>query len=116
MAVRQRDSADDDPAGDMEMLVRALLANNSQTLDAMSAGVLAARHLGLVNDTRTFARELGLAHALVIRSVTMLSSELGLVAVDRQNERSQRVRYRLTARGRAMAERAWQQGNGDGSL
>ncbi|MEM6696727.1 MAG: hypothetical protein AAF626_18860 [Pseudomonadota bacterium] len=106
MAARQQDSANDDPAGDLETLVRALLAKNPSSLDAIAAGVLAASHLGLVNDTRTFARELGLAHALVIRSVTTLSSELGLITVDRQSDRSQRLRYSLTASGKAMVSSA----------
>ena len=108
MAAHPDESANDNVADEMAVLIRALLAQNPATLDAVGAGVIAARHLGLVRDTKTFARELGVAHALVIRAVTTLSSELGLIVVERHNERSQQVHYSLTESGRAMVDRACQ--------
>mgnify|MGYP001791751061 CR=1 FL=1 len=104
MAAHPGDSANDNVADEMAVLIRALLAENPDTLDALGAGVLAASYLGLVSDTKTFARELGVGHALIIRAVTTLSSELGLVAVERHSERSQKMHYRLTESGRALVD------------
>lgn len=103
--------ASDEDAGDaLSKRVEKLLATHSDTLDPIGATILAAADMGLVRDTRTFARDLGVAHALVIRSVTMLTSELGLLDVDRYNEKSQQVRYRLSDKGRALIAAAQRDG------
>lgn len=80
-----------------------LLATRSDLVDPMGAAVIAAAHLDLCHDSRTFARIFGVAHALVIRAVTTLSDEAGLLEVEHRSERSQRIRYRLTSRGQALA-------------
>lgn len=65
-------------------------------LSLMEATLLVAAHQGLAHDTRSFAREMGLAHALVLRDCVALASEHGLLSLEDRGERSQRLFFNLT--------------------
>lgn len=74
-------------------------------LPPLAAAVIVALHLGVAADSRDFARNLGVAHALALREVTALA-ERGLIAIGRRNARTQRTAYALTAAGRHVLARA----------
>jgi DNA-binding transcriptional ArsR family regulator len=61
-------------------------------LDPLAAGLLAALDLGLPGDSRAFARNVRMEHALVLRALSALE-EAGLVTVSGRDPRTQRTRY-----------------------
>ncbi len=68
-------------------------------LSLLEAGILAGLHLGLAQDSRTFARVFGVEHALVLRAVdTLIDGDL--LAVTARDARTQRTRYEATPAGR----------------
>ncbi len=71
------------------------------SLTPVGAGLLAALHLGVCSDSRSFARILDIAHALVLREVTGLTSR-GLLTVISRNERTQRTALALTEDGQRI--------------
>ncbi len=73
-------------------------------LTPVGAGVLLAVRDGAASDSRSFARDFGLAHALVIREVVALEAELGLIGITRTDPRTQRLFYTLTGAGAALAD------------
>lgn len=70
-------------------------------LTPVGAGLLAALHLGVCSDSRSFSRILGIAHALVLREVTDLSGRR-LLSVTSRNERTQRAALALTEDGQRI--------------
>jgi hypothetical protein len=63
------------------------------TLTALQAGLIAAAELGIARDTGTFARVLGIAHALVLREVNSLADrELSFKVISR-SRRSLKISY-----------------------
>ncbi|MEM6762013.1 MAG: hypothetical protein AAF615_03975 [Pseudomonadota bacterium] len=90
----------------LEGEIERLLAHHGERLEPLGAGIMAAAHLGLISDSRTFARQLGIAHALVIRACTNLAEEDDFIVIERREERSQRLHYRLTAKGEALIREA----------
>ena len=61
-------------------------------LGTLGAGILAGINLDIAHDSRSFARTLGIEHALVLREVEMLA-EVGLLTVTRRDDRTQRCFY-----------------------
>ena len=82
--------------------VSTLLDQNPEGLSPLAAGVLAAAHHGLTQDSRSFAAKLGVAHALVLRECIALSEEIGAIVLDDRQDRSQRVFFSLTQQGRHL--------------
>lgn len=74
-------------------------------LPGLGAGILAAAHLGIAADSRSFARQLGVAHALVLRDCVALS-EAGWLVLDRRDSRTQRLFYSLSPAGADLLARA----------
>nr|WP_204262673.1 hypothetical protein [Methylobacterium sp. BTF04] len=68
-------------------------------LSTLEAGILAALHLRLAADSRSFARIFGVEHALVLRGVETLVGDVGLISVTTRNERTQRTHYAATETG-----------------
>ncbi|WP_083567480.1 hypothetical protein [Hyphomicrobium sp. CS1GBMeth3] len=83
----------------------AKVASVVDSLTPVGAGVLAALQLGICNDSRTFSRIFGIAHALVLREVTELAGERGLLAIVGRNARSQRTAFSLTDTSRDLVSR-----------
>ncbi|MEM9027617.1 MAG: hypothetical protein AAGC70_04540 [Pseudomonadota bacterium] len=95
--------ADSDP---MAAAILRLLSRHPEVLTPIAAGILVAAYAEYAHDSRSFSRKLGVAHALVIRECSTLAHDLGLVRLEDRKERSQRVFYALTDRGRDMVEEA----------
>jgi hypothetical protein len=88
----------------MQMVSAVCAADASLT--PIGAALFVAVSAGIAKDTRTFARTLGLAHALVLREVASLSGNGGLLAVTGRNERTQRTELSLTDEGAQLAIRS----------
>lgn len=73
-------------------LVARLQADDAQ-LSAIQAGLLAAAALGIAHDSRTFARQLGLAHALVLRELNALAERGDRLSIDKRDARTMRTHY-----------------------
>ena len=71
------------------------------SLTPVGAGLLAALHLDVCRDSRTFSRLLDIAHALVLREIADLADR-GVVAVVGRNARTQRTEISLTNSGEAL--------------
>jgi hypothetical protein len=63
---------------------------------ALAHGLLAAVALGLTGDSRQFCRDFGLSHALVLREISILCDEAGLLCISRCDEKTQRHFLALT--------------------
>ncbi|MET0409320.1 MAG: hypothetical protein ABW006_13225 [Hyphomicrobium sp.] len=76
-------------------------------LSPIGAAILAAIDFGIAKDSRTFARRIGIEHALVLREVTALSSnELDLIEIVSRNQRTSRTEIAVTEKGRQLISRA----------
>jgi hypothetical protein len=65
-------------------------------LTSLQAGLFVAAELGIADDSRTFARLLGIAHALVLRELNVLA-ENGKLQIVRQDARTMRTYYAVSA-------------------
>lgn len=90
-----------DAAADTMALVERLVAA-SDGVSPLGAGILAALALSIASDSRTFARVFGIAHAIVLRELTMLGVEGGYIAITRRDPRTQRTYYELSTAGRQL--------------
>ncbi len=82
------------------------LMTASRSLTGLGAGIIAALVLDIASDSRTFARLLGVAHALVLREISVLGQEHGYVRIRQRDPRTQRTRYELNAAGQRLVEEA----------
>ncbi|ABC94305.1 hypothetical conserved protein (plasmid) [Rhizobium etli CFN 42] len=64
-------------------------------LTSIQAGLLVAAELGIASDSRSFARMLGIAHALVLRDLGALAERGDMVEIVKRDARTMRVHYRL---------------------
>lgn len=87
---------------ELDRLAAELAQAEAPFLSALGPYVLAAAALGIADDSRTLARRLDLAHALVIRELNALAHEAGLVEITGQGAGSQRMGFALTDRARAL--------------
>ncbi len=84
--------------------VEALMSAAS-SLTGLGAGIVAALALDIASDSRTFARLLGVAHALVLREISVLGEDHGYIRIRHRDPRTQRTRYELSAAGQRIIER-----------
>ena len=61
-------------------------------LTSLQAGLIVAAELGIAANSRTFARLLDVAHALVLRELNLLA-ELGKLRIVKQDARTMRTYY-----------------------
>ncbi|MEM9205646.1 MAG: hypothetical protein AAGA88_04890 [Pseudomonadota bacterium] len=87
-------------------VIERILEHGETPLTAIGAGVLASAHTGYSHDTRSFARKLDVAHALVIRECVILADDLGVIALEDRNEKSQRLFFKLTEEGERLISKA----------
>lgn len=64
-------------------------------LTSIQAGLLVAAELGIAEDSRSFARLLGIAHSLVLRELNALTEREGVLDIVKREPRTMRVHYRL---------------------
>jgi hypothetical protein len=100
-------AAGEDTASDItedQVLARvAELCAADPALSEIGAALLVALDLGIARDTRTFSRVFGIAHALVLREVSLMSGDDGaFLEVLARNERTQRTELALTEKGHAL--------------
>jgi hypothetical protein len=86
-------------------IVEAICASDS-SLTPVSSALLAAHHLGIAKDSRTFSRNLGIAHALVLREISAIAGEDGFLSIVGRNERTHRIEFALTDKGKRLADLA----------
>jgi hypothetical protein len=71
----------------------ALVSAADARLTPIQASVVTAALLGAARDSRTFARLLGLPHALVLREVNGLAERGDVLRIVARDERTLRTRY-----------------------
>lgn len=92
----------EDPADRLMALIEAVVAADPSAISPVGAAILAALQLNMAQDSRSFARQLDLAHALVLRECAVLQHDLGLIEVTRRDARTQRLYYRASPQGAAL--------------
>lgn len=80
------------------------LMTASRSLTGLGAGIVAAAALEIASDSRTFSRLLGVAHALVLREISVLGQDHGYIRIRQRDPRTQRTRYELSAVGQRLVE------------
>ena len=65
-------------------------------LTSIQAGLLVAVELGIAEDSRSFARLLGIAHSLVLRELNALIERDGVLDIVKRDPRTMRVHYKLS--------------------
>lgn len=68
-------------------------------LSPLQAGLLAAHHLGIAHDSRSFSRLLDIEHALVLREITALEETGELLSITKRDARTMRTFYEPGIRG-----------------
>ncbi|MBN9251680.1 MAG: hypothetical protein BGO03_01630 [Mesorhizobium sp. 61-13] len=71
-------------------------------LTRLQAGLLAATQLDIAHDSRSFARLLGVPHALVLRVLAELGEREGLIRVTKRDARTMRNHYALGEEGESL--------------
>jgi len=74
-------------------------------LTRLQAALIAASLLGIAHDSRSFARLLGLAHALVLRELNALT-ETHLLEITRRDPRTMRAFYAAAPAAAGLLEAA----------
>lgn len=95
-----------EPPADAEtfLAVTDSIAALQPGLSTLEAGILAALHLKLAADSRSFATVFGVEHALVLRAVETLAGEAGLLVETARTAKTQRARYEPNAAGAALLD------------
>lgn len=76
----------------MDLVARRCTAQPDLT--PIQAGIIIAAEQNIARDSRTFARLLGLAHALVLREITTLCDQNRLI-ITKQDARTLRTFYEM---------------------
>ncbi|MEH3124279.1 hypothetical protein [Agrobacterium cavarae] len=84
--------------------VEELLQIAPAGLQPTGAALIVAVHIGLGSDSRSLSNKLGIAHALVLREIGVLSGTL--LHIVRRQARTQRTFVELTAKAKALASTA----------
>lgn len=66
-------------------------------LTPLQAGIVTASRMGIANDTRTFARLLGVEHALALRELNQLATLGDYIRITQRDPRTMRTHYTLSA-------------------
>lgn len=81
-----------EPEAERLMALVAQLQGEDALLTPIQAALLAAARLGIAQDSRTFARLLGLAHALVLRELSALAAR-ERIRIEKRDQRTLRTHY-----------------------
>lgn len=74
-------------------------------LSPIMAGIVAAVFQGIADDSRSFSKLFGIAHALVLREINQLSGLDAPVEIIGRDARTQRTYIKLTVKGAALCAR-----------
>ncbi|NIZ00590.1 hypothetical protein [Thalassospira lucentensis] len=81
------------PDSDQFMDLVARLCTAQPDLTPIQAGIIIAAQQNIARDSRTFARLLGLAHALVLRELNALLQSCTVLKLVKRDERTLRTFY-----------------------
>ncbi len=93
------------PHGDTEQDVLALveaICRRDGSLSRLAAGIVAALSMGIASDSRSFARIFGIAHALVLREISVMEQASDVLTILSRDPRTQRTRLSLSENGAAF--------------
>lgn len=82
------------PDSDQFMDLVARLCTAQPDLTPIQAGIIIAAQQNIARDSRTFARLLGLAHALVLRELNALLQSCAILKLVKRDERTLRTFYK----------------------
>jgi hypothetical protein len=83
------------------------ICSEDASLTPIGAALVAAHHLGIAKDSRSFSRQFDISHALVLREVSELTSvDHEMLSVVSRNDRTQRVEFALTDTAEQLLSRA----------
>jgi hypothetical protein len=88
---------EDAPDAERFLALVAGLAAEDPQLTPVQAALLVAADLGIARDSRTFARILGLPHAVVLREMAVLAERSDLLRIGKRDARTLRTHYTLGA-------------------
>ena len=95
---------DSDDLSEALMTAVSALLTRDPALTPIQAAVLAACGLGIAEDSRSFANRLGIEHALVLREAGELAEATGLLVLGKQDARTMRQWYSLSASVKALLQ------------
>lgn len=101
----------DSPSEEDFLAVVEAIRRQDATLAPLGAGIIAAISRGIADDSRTFARLFGIAHALVLREINLLCGPEAPVEIVRRDARTQRTHLKLTVKGNMLMARVLDLGN-----
>lgn len=78
--------------------VDALLEAGAPLMSPLAAGIIVAIDMGIA-DSRSFARQLGVEHALVLREIAQMAGPDGLVEITGRHAKTLRTSLALSGRG-----------------
>ncbi len=74
-------------------------------LSPIMAGIAAAVFHGIASDSRSFSKLFGIAHALVLREINLISGPDAPIEITGRDARTQRTHLKLTVKGAALCDR-----------
>ncbi len=74
-------------------------------LSPIMAGIVAAVFQGIADDSRSFSKLFGIAHALVLREINLLSGPDAPIEITDRDARTQRTHIKLTVKGEELCSR-----------
>ncbi|WP_206186386.1 hypothetical protein [Thalassospira lohafexi] len=84
------------PASEQFMDLVARRCTAQPDLTPIQAGIIIAAEQNIARDSRTFARLLGLAHALVLRELNALLQSGDVLELVKRDDRTLRTHYSIT--------------------
>lgn len=95
----------DNPSEEDFLAVVEAIRRQDATLAPLGAGIIAAISQGVTDDSRTFARLSGIAHALVLREINLLCGPQAPIEIVHRDTRTQRTHLKLTVKGNMLMAR-----------
>jgi len=71
-------------------------------ISPLAAGIVAALSMDIASDSSSFAKTFGIAHALVLREISLMAGPEALVSILSRDARTQRTHLALSASGIAL--------------
>lgn len=92
----------DNPTEQDFIAVVEAIRRQDATLSPLGAGIIVAISQRVTEDSRTFARLFGIAHALVLREINLLCGQQAPIEIVRRDARTQRTHLKLTVKGNVL--------------
>ncbi|OJF91298.1 hypothetical protein [Pararhizobium antarcticum] len=92
---------DETAAGDFIDRVEAIRQQETY-LSPLAAGIVVALSMDIASDSRSLAKALGIAHALVLREISLMTGPATLVNIRARDARTQRTHLILSEKGTSI--------------